>query len=145
MSLTPSPHEPYGSLYKEPGRGTMLIVYGLFLGSVMAVITAPLGVGLAHWMRHRTSAWLESHRRFQVRTFWLGLAGGGLGLGTWQLLGWLQLPAATSWAFGYLFFTACLVWMVGRCGVGLHRLLANRPIANPASLAFGGTGVSLKG
>ncbi|RTR04498.1 DUF4870 family protein [Halomonas nitroreducens] len=143
MSLTPP--EIAEPLVKEPGRGTALIVYGLFLGSVMAVITAPIGVTIAHLRRGRVAGWLDSHLRFQIRTFWLGLAGGGLGLGIWQLLGWLQLPAATSWAFGYLFFTACLVWMVGRCGVGLHRLLANRPIANPASLAFGGAAVTLAG
>ncbi|UYG07649.1 DUF4870 family protein [Halomonas sp. M4R1S46] len=145
MSFTPSPHEFADPLVKERGRGTVLIVYGLFLGSVLAVITAPIGVAIAHWMRHRTSAWLESHRRFQVRTFWLGVLGGALGLAGWQLLGLAGLPAATSWAFGYLFFTACLAWMVGRCGVGLHRLLANRPIANPESLAFGGVAVTLAG
>ncbi|XKE45353.1 hypothetical protein LG302_18700 [Halomonas organivorans] len=133
------------TLQKAPGRGTAVIVYGLFLGSVMAVITAPLGAVIAHRRRGRVAGWIDSHLRFQIRTFWLGAAGGALGLGAWQLLGWLGLPAAVSWSYGYLFFTACLAWMVGRCGVGLHRLLANRPIAHPKSLAFGGAAVTLEG
>jgi uncharacterized membrane protein len=63
---------------------------------------------------------------------------------TWQLLGLIGLPAMAPWALGYIYFTACLIWMVGRCGVGIHRLTSNRPIDHPRSLAFGGARISLR-
>lgn len=131
-------------LSKSPGRGTAIIVYMLFLGSVLAVVTAPLGVLIAHLKRRSAEEWVASHLQFQIRTFWLGVLGGVFFVATWQLLGLLGLPAMAPWALGYLYFTACLIWMVGRCGVGIHRLTSNRPIENPRSLAFGGARISLR-
>lgn len=120
------------------GAGVAMVVYLLFLGSVLAVVTAPLGVALAHLYRRRAAAWAASHLRFQARTFWLGALAGILFVVAWQLLGWLGASPVVSWALGYAFFTACLVWMVGRCAVGIHRLTSGRPVGNPRSLAFGG-------
>ena len=80
---------------------------------------------------------------------WGGMAmGSGLLSGVaftaiWHLLGWIGLPAMAPWALGYLYFTACLIWMVGRCWVGITHLTNNRPVANPRSLAFGGARVTL--
>ncbi|MDR5866827.1 DUF4870 family protein [Halomonas koreensis] len=144
MASTPATADPQAPLHKAPGRGAAIIVYGLFLGSVMGVVTAPIGAAIAHRRRGRVTGWVDSHLRFQIRTFWLGLAFGLLGLGGWQLLGVAGLPPSFSWTYGYLLFTVGLIWMVGRCGVGLHRLLANRPIARPASLAFGGAAITLE-
>ncbi|WP_072818740.1 DUF4870 family protein [Modicisalibacter ilicicola] len=127
----------------SPGRGAAILIYAFYLGSVMAVVTAPLGVAIAHFKLGRGAAWVDSHFRFQIRTFWLGVVAGGIGLLLWNLLGYFEAPPGIAWALGYLFFTACLVWMVGRCGVGIHRLMANRPIDNPRSLGFGGAVVTL--
>ena len=60
------------------GRGTAIIVYMLFLGSVLAVVTAPIGVLLAHLKQRGAEPWVQSHLRFQIRTFWLGVLGGAL-------------------------------------------------------------------
>ncbi|MEL7979058.1 hypothetical protein AAG584_03385 [Vreelandella titanicae] len=128
---------------KSRGRGTAIVVYMLFLGSVLAVVTAPIGVLIAHMKRNDAEEWVASHLQFQIRTFWLGLLGGVLFTAIWHLLGWIGLPAVAPWALGYLYFTACLIWMVGRCGVGITRLTNNRPVANPRSLAFGGARVTL--
>ncbi|NAO97066.1 hypothetical protein CXF94_18200 [Halomonas sp. Choline-3u-9] len=128
---------------KNRGRGTAIVVYMLFLGSVLAVVTAPIGVLIAHMKRNDAEEWVASHLQFQIRTFWLGLLGGVLFTAIWHLLGWIGLPAVAPWALGYLYFTACLIWMVGRCGVGITRLTNNRPVANPRSLAFGGARVTL--
>jgi len=128
---------------KSRGRGTAIVVYMLFLGSVLAVVTAPLGVLIAHMKRNDAEEWVASHLQFQIRTFWLGLLGGVLFTAIWHLLGWIGLPAVAPWALGYLYFTACLIWMVGRCGVGITHLTNNRPVANPRSLAFGGARVTL--
>lgn len=134
---TPNP------LKKSRGRGMAIVVYMLFLGSVLAVITAPIGVLIAHMKKNDADEWVASHLQFQIRTFWLGLLGGVLFAVIWQLLGWFGLPAMAPWALGYVYFTACLIWMVGRCGVGITHLTNNRPVANPRSLAFGGARVTL--
>ncbi|MCE8034974.1 MAG: hypothetical protein LPK20_05395 [Halomonas sp.] len=127
------------------GRGLAAIVYVLYLGSVMAVITAPIGVLIAHWRRRHAADWVASHLQFQIRTFWLGALGGAAALGAWNLLGLIGAPAWASWVLGYGFFTACLAWTMGRCGVGIHRLLHDRAIDAPRSLLFGGARVSLEG
>lgn len=125
------------------GRGAAIVVYMLFLGSVLAVVTAPLGVLIAHLKRRNAEPWVQSHLQFQIRTFWLGVLGGGLFVATWQLMGLTGVPPMAPWALGYVYFTACLIWMVGRCGVGITRLISNQPVANPRSLAFGGARVTL--
>jgi uncharacterized membrane protein len=48
-----------------------------------------------------------------------------------------QLPPIYAWGMGYLFFTVALVWWVGRCAVGVNRLVNNRAIAAPNSWLFG--------
>lgn len=125
------------------GRGAAIVVYMLFLGSVLAVVTAPIGVLIAHLKRRRAAPWVQSHLQFQIRTFWLGLLGGALFVATWQLLGLLGAPAVAPWALGYVYFTACLIWMVARCGVGIRRLTSNQPVTHPRSLTFGGARVTL--
>ncbi len=125
------------------GRGTAIVVYMLFLGSVLAVVTAPIGVLIAHLKKNDAEEWVASHLQFQIRTFWLGILGGVAFTAIWHLLGWIGLPAIAPWTLGYLYFTACLIWMVGRCGVGITHLTNNRPLANPRSLAFGGARVTL--
>ncbi|MDI5932533.1 DUF4870 family protein [Halomonas kalidii] len=143
MSAALSSLAPGQGSKADRGRGTAIVVYMLFLGSILAVVTAPLGVLIAHLARRHAEGWVASHLQFQIRTFWLGVLGGGLFVAAWQLLGVLGLPALAPWALGYLYFTACLIWMVGRCGVGIARLTANRPVDNPRSLAFGGARVTL--
>ncbi|MDI5922291.1 hypothetical protein QLQ86_15980 [Halomonas sp. LR5S13] len=125
------------------GRGAAIVVYMLFLGSVLAVVTAPVGVLIAHLKRRGAEPWVQSHLQFQIRTFWLGMLGGGLFVATWHLLGLVGAPAVAPWALGYVYFTACLIWMVARCGVGISRLTSNQPVTHPRSLAFGGARVTL--
>ncbi|PMR77401.1 DUF4870 family protein [Billgrantia endophytica] len=127
-------------------RGKVLaaVVYVLYLGSVMAVVTAPIGVLIAHLRRRRAAAWVESHLLFQIRTFWLGALAGAAVLAAWYLLGLIGAPSWASWVLGYGFFTACLGWTIGRCGVGINRLMNNRAIDAPRSLLFGGAIVSLE-
>lgn len=127
------------------GRGSAAVVYVLYLGSIMAVITAPIGVLIAHLRRRHAADWVASHLQFQIRTFWLGALAGAAALAAWNLLGLIGAPAWSSWVLGYAFFTACLGWTIGRCGVGINRLLNDRAIDNPCSLLFGGAKVSLGG
>ena len=126
IEMTPMPtnldqHDDFASRKTHsPGRGAAILIYAFYLGSVMSVVTAPLGVAIAHFKLGRGAEWVDSHFRFQIRTFWLGVVAGGIGLLLWNLLGYLDAPPGIAWALGYLFFTICLVWMVGRCGVGIR-------------------------
>ncbi|MCB1676744.1 MAG: hypothetical protein KDI01_10660 [Halioglobus sp.] len=120
-----------------PGRGYVVVIYGLYIGSIMAVVTAPIGAIIAHLRLGRGAAWLDTHLRFQIRTFWLGVLAACGAVLLWQAAGFAGLPPVYAWSFGYLFFTLGIAWMMGRCGVGIHRLTANRPIDRPASWLFG--------
>lgn len=134
QAATTAEHRPAGTHTAERlrGKGVAMSVYILFLGGIMMVFTAPLGVLIAHLGRGRAGAWTDSHLLFQIRTFWLGLPVLAAGV----LLAWNLA--------GYLIITAWLVWTVGRCGVGIHRLLDNRPIEQPSSPWFGGARVTLR-
>jgi uncharacterized membrane protein len=145
MSSTP---DVQTTVNQEPvidrrGKGLAATVYVLFLGSIMTVITAPIGVLLAHLRRGRVPTLADSHLQFQIRTFWLGALAGAAALAAWNLLGLIGAPAWVSWTLGYGFFTACLIWTIGRCGVGINRLMSNRAIDAPRSLLFGGATVTL--
>lgn len=124
-----------------PGRRKVLLLYALMLGSVMAVVTGPLSALVAHlWLaiRRPTDAVLASHLHFQLATFWYGVLAGAIGLGLWALIGRFDLSGLTGWAYGYLGFTLALIWMVGRCALGIRRLLHHLPIPRPLSPLLGG-------
>ncbi|MBZ0330891.1 hypothetical protein KZO25_11250 [Halomonas sp. ANAO-440] len=125
------------------GKGVAATVYVLYLGSVMTVVTGPIGMLVAHLFRRNNADWINSHLLFQTRTFWLGALGGAAALAAWNLLGVIGAPSWVSWTLGYGFFTACLGWTMGRCGVGINRLMNNRAIDAPRSLLFGGATVTL--
>lgn len=120
-----------------PGRGFVVVIYALYIGSIMAVVTAPIGVLIAHLRRGRGDAWLDTHLQFQIRTFWLGMTAGAMALLLWRVTGQLGVPPVYAWSFGYLFFTVGIAWMMGRCAVGVNRLTSNRPIDAPKSWLFG--------
>jgi uncharacterized membrane protein len=116
----------------QHGKGVAMVVYILFLGSIIMLPTAPVGVLIAHLKRRKVGAMADSHLLFQIRTFWLGL----LALTVGVLLAWSLA--------GYVLIAAWLAWAVGRCGVGIHLLLENRAIEDPRSLWFGGTPITLR-
>lgn len=120
-----------------PGRGYVVVIYGLYIGSIIAVVTAPLGALIAHLRLGRGAPWLDTHLRFQIRTFWLGGLAAAVALLVWHVSGLAELSPLYAWSFGYLFFTFGIVWMMARCAVGIHRLTSNRAIDAPKSWFFG--------
>lgn len=120
-----------------PGRGYVVVIYGLYIASIMAIVTAPLGALIAHFRLGRGDPWLDTHLRFQMRTFYLGVLAAVVALLLWRIAGAMGLSPVYAWSFGYLFFTFGIVWMMARCAVGIHRLTSNRAIDAPKSLLFG--------
>jgi uncharacterized membrane protein len=123
---------------ESPGRGLAIIAYGLYLGGVMTLVTLPLGALLAWLGRDRAAAWVQTHLRFQLWTFFGLVLSAAVFFLAWRLLAWLALPALSAWAMGYVYFTLALAWLVGRCAVGIHRLTNDRAIENPTSPFLGG-------
>ena len=120
-----------------PGRGYVVIIYGLYIGSIMAVVTAPVGAFIAHLRLGRGAEWLDTHLLYQIRTFWLGILAAIVALLLWRGTSLAGLSPIYAWAFGYLFFTLGIAWMMGRCAVGIHRLTSNRAMDAPKSWLFG--------
>jgi uncharacterized membrane protein len=136
-SSTSEPPETAPHDKNTPGRGYIVVIYGLYIGSIMAVVTAPLGALIAHLRLGREAAWLDTHLQFQIRTFWLGILAAVMAFLLWQAAGQLGLSSVYAWTFGYLFFTTGIIWMMARCAVGIHRLTSNRAIDAPKSWFFG--------
>ncbi len=94
------------------------VIYALYaLGLVTVLATAVVGVVLAYFNRDAGSGtWLESHARWQIRTFWWGLLFYVVGgITVWILIGFPILLFAT-------------VWFVWRIAKGWIRLAHGEPL-----------------
>lgn len=130
---------------EAPGRGIAVLVYGLYLGGIMTLVTLPIGALLAAWGRRHAAGWVDTHLRFQLWTFAGLLVSAAVFAALWRALDWFAMPSLSAWAMGYIYFTFALVWLVGRCAVGVHRLTNNLPIDDPAGVLFGGVRPTLQG
>ncbi|MGP9791954.1 DUF4870 family protein [Roseinatronobacter sp. NSM] len=103
--------------------GAARIIYILFgLGFFLPLLTAA-GVIYGYMSRGKSSA-LDSHIRFQLRTFWIGFAmvitGGILAV----------------FMVGYLILLFWFLWTVIRIISGFLTAGKGHPVQNPAGLAF---------
>jgi uncharacterized membrane protein len=103
-----------------------LIVYVLYFLAYFTGITGFIGVIIAHVQAGQSSdPVLESHYRFQIRTFWIGLL-------------YLVIGSVLSLiVIGFLVLVWWFVWSLVRNVKGVLALNENRPIPNPASWMFG--------
>jgi len=97
------------------------VIYALYAGFFIAGISAVVAVVINYVKRDdMVGTWLESHFRWQIRTFWFGLLLVVLGVLTYVIIiGWLIL------AF------AC-VWFIYRIVKGWLNLNENKPMYPPA-------------
>jgi len=112
------PETPIAPAAQPPStEKTARIVYILYLSSLAFGMTSIVGVVMAYIYEGEAPAWLKTHYRFQIRTFWIGLlyvvVGGILSL---VFIG-----------FAVLVFVA--VWLVVRCVKGLQALERGQPVA----------------
>lgn len=110
---------------QENAKKTALIVYALYIGSFIVGITLLVGVVVAYIYRNDAGGWLESHYRFQIRTFWMFVL--------FSIVGALLAVVFVGWIV--LVFAA--VWLIVRCVIGIKRLGERQPIADPGSWLFG--------
>ncbi len=109
-----------------PGSGENVakIVYILYLAALLLGVTAVVGVVMAYVYQGDAPDWLKTHYRFQIRTFWLGLLFGFVGLLLCLIL------------VGYLVLVFLLVWLVVRCVKGLKFVSRREPYPDPVGWWF---------
>ncbi len=105
--------------------GLALAVYVLYLAGFFTGLTAVIGAIIAYMQSERADEILQTHFRFQVRTFLIGLL-------------YVVIAAVTLHVgIGALILVWWAIWTVVRCVKGLLALNAGEPIADPDSWLFG--------
>jgi uncharacterized membrane protein len=120
-----SPQEGQSQPPTLSGRQLALIVYLLYLAAYFNGLTAIIGVIIAHVQMGSGEPVLDSHYRFQIRTFWIGL---------FYLVAGVALMVVMV---GFLILLWWFVWSLVRSVKGVLLLNENRPVADPDSWLFG--------
>jgi uncharacterized membrane protein len=102
-----------------------VVVYLLYCGGYFTGISALIGVIIAHVKVDDTDPVLQSHYRFQIRTFWIGLLYLAIGMLLFVVL--IGIPILAWW----------FIWSLIRIVKGILLVTEHKPIANPKSWLFG--------
>ena len=108
---------------KSPDSATNIakLVYALYLVGLIIPLTSIVGVIIAYIYRGEAPDWVKSHHTLQIRTFWIGLLIGIIGVVLSLVL------------IGYLGLLFLIIWMIVRCVIGLKTVSANPPYPKPES------------
>ena len=117
---TPQPRDPFGRLF-APGKTNVQFIYVLYLIGIVIFAATIVGLVTAYVNRGRSAPWLETHYRYQIRTFWIGVL--------YALIALLTVFIG----IGFLLAIAVIVWAIIRVVRGLQRASAGQPILNPDS------------
>jgi uncharacterized membrane protein len=104
---------------------TANLIYILYLLSLIFGITSLVGLVMAYINKGDAPEWLQSHYRFQIRTFWIGLLIGVIG------------AATAVFMVGILFLVFLFVWWIVRCVKGMKYIADGNAHPDPASWLFG--------
>lgn len=102
---------------KKSEKNLTALIYGLYAASLLVGITA-LAAIIMNYIKKKDVAgtFLESHFRWQIRTFWFSLL--------WAIVG-----VITSFiAIGWFILVADLIWYIYRIVKGWLRLSDNMPM-----------------
>ena len=103
---------------------TAKVIYILLIVSTLVGITGIIALIMAYVYKDESEDWLQTHYRFQIRTFWIGLL--------YVFIGSITLTVI----FGYLVLLFTFIWMIVRCAKGLKQLENNQPVNNLESWLF---------
>jgi uncharacterized membrane protein len=75
------------------------VIYALYAASLIVGVTAIVAIVMNYVKKDDVAGtWIESHFRWQIRTFWFGLLWLIIGTITYVvLIGWVVLPVAYIW------------------------------------------------
>jgi uncharacterized membrane protein len=96
--------------------GTATVV-GSFIGSVPSIVAV-----IMNYVKRGDArgTWVESHYRWQIRTFWYALL--------WFVIGWALILTLVGVVIGGPILIALTVWLVYRIARGWLRLNDRRPM-----------------
>lgn len=103
---------------------TAKVIYILLIVSTIIGITGVIALIMAYVFKDSSEDWLQSHYRFQIRTFWIGLLYVSLGVLTFSIF------------IGQLILLFTFIWMIVRCAKGLKNLEQDQAIVNEKSWLF---------
>jgi uncharacterized membrane protein len=112
---------PLAGRYDPAEADTANIVYILYLVSLLVGVTSIVGVIMAYVNRAEAPEWVATHYRFQIRTFWIGLLYGAIGVATIIIV------------IGIFWLMFVLVWYVVRCAKGMQAISRGMPYERPAT------------
>ncbi len=127
----PAPAAESAPTYRRPAPGeatievkrTAFAIYFQYLSALMVigVPLLPFACWLAYKRKEDAPDWLRSHYIYQIRTFWISMAG----------IGFAVLTAPLPFGLFSPTIVAVVVWLTIRCFFGLVRLHRGEPIFNP--------------
>ncbi len=103
---------------------TAKVIYILLIIGTMVGITGVIAIIMAYAMKNDAPDWLQTHYRFQIRTFWIGLLYIVIGSITYQIV------------IGYFVLLFTFAWVLVRCFKGLKQLANEQPVKNLESWFF---------
>ncbi|MCC3306489.1 DUF4870 family protein [Sneathiella sp. HT1-7] len=95
------------------------IIYFIYLAGLIFPIAHVVGVVMAYINRGDGAPWVETHFRFQIRSFWI--------LFLYCVIGSLLMFVG----IGFLIILAAYIWFIIRCVKGLKLHARNEPVPNP--------------
>ena len=103
---------------------TAKVIYILLIVGTIVGFTGIIGLIMAYVMKGDSASWLQTHYRFQIRTYWISVL--------YVFVGILTLPIN----LGYFILLFTFVWLIVRCAKGLKQLEENQPVKNFESWFF---------
>ncbi|MBL8583190.1 MAG: hypothetical protein JNL61_13320 [Rhizobiaceae bacterium] len=116
---SPAPRETDSWL--EAGPTNVMVVYILYLVSLVIGVGLIVGVVVAYINRGKAGGWVDTHYTYAIRTFWIGLLYSVISV----LLMFVMI--------GFLTAVATAIWFIARCVIGLQLVGRREPIKNPQS------------
>jgi uncharacterized membrane protein len=104
---------------------TANLIYILYLLNLILGVTSFIGVIMAYVNKGGAPEWVQSHYRFQIRTFWIGLLFAVVGAVT------------AAFVVGILILAFLFIWWIARCVTGMRYFSEGRAHPDPASWMFG--------
>ena len=109
---------------KNDSTSIAKVNYILQIISTIIGITGVIAVVIAYVNKNDSTEWLQTHYRFQIRTFWIGVLYIALGVFLIQVM------------IGFLILVFTFFWLIIRCAKGLKQLEKNEPVKNVESWFF---------
>lgn len=96
-------------------------VYYLYLVGILIQFMYIPGIIIAYMYQGKSSEWMKSHYRFQIRTFWISIL--------YLVLSSILIP----FVIGFLGYIFIIVWILIRSIQGIQAFNRSEPIAKPAT------------